>query len=594
MMIIHYEVYVQEPRGWMLHARHPRQEREVALAEAKELEQLNLQVRIVRECYYTDSNKFEESDIYVTGKSVTEKYRGSEPSNLQSRPSAAPAKRPPPAKPRPASAQPPRSRPNAPKPAAAALPAAGPVVARLLPILALAVGLAMASVRITPDVILVLWQWGLQVNLQQENYERLQITIFILVFLMVAVPLCLRFLPKLSKGRQTRRRATAVEIKAAADANRAAELKRSLDKLAATALAEETAKWQEPEAKTEEEPPPPSGLDEEDLPEIRPDPEEEEPPPNQQAEVTDKAAEAPPPAENHRSTLMAFVGGAVNAVKSVAAVLDNYNKFALHLYLAGCVEALCEIRKLGANERAQLTTAALETLGTSHDMARKFQGKMGEYLMEPQYMRMMLSGRTAMEEFLGGREAGAHSELKAAIKEWNRPTEKVKTSIITVMFTDMVGSTDLTQAKGDAAAQEVVRRHNTIVRTALAQFAGREIKHTGDGIMASFASAAGAVEASVVIQRNVTAHNERMPQQTLHLRIGLNAGEPIQEEDDLFGTTVQLAARVCAATDTDQILCTGVVKELGQGKGATFKPAGSHALKGFKEKFDLFEVVWRG
>jgi len=84
-----------------------------------------------------------------------------------------------------------------------------------------------------------------------------------------------------------------------------------------------------------------------------------------------------------------------------------------------------------------------------------------------------------------------------------------------------------------------------------------------------------------------------MPQQTLHLRIGLNAGEPIQEEDDLFGTTVQLAARVCAATATDQTLCTAVVKDLGQGKGATFLPAGRHALKGFREATDLFEVVWR-
>ena len=385
-------------------------------------------------------------------------------------------------------------------------------------------------------------------------------------------------------------------------AERTRELKRSLDKLAATALAEEeAARWRDPAEDAlpeEEEFPPvvPAGLGEDDLPDIRPEAAEHAPAVEVAAAAAAAAAPAPPTvtaAEIHHSTLMTFLGGATNAVKAVAAVLDNYNKFALHLYLAGGVEALCEIRKLGGNERSELTSTALETLGTSPDLARKFHNKIGEYLMEPQYMRRMLAGRSAMEEDLGGRESGAHDELKAAIKEWNRPTEKVKTSIITVMFTDMVGSTDLTQAQGDAAAQEVVRKHNTIVRSAVAQFGGREIKHTGDGIMASFASAAGAVEASVIIQRNVALHNQRMPKQSLHLRIGLNAGEPIQEEDDLFGTTVQLAARVCAATDTDQTLCTGVVKELGHGKGATFGAPRSHALKGFREKVDLFEVVWR-
>ena len=481
-------------------------------------------------------------------------------------------------------------------------------MARLLPILVLAIGLAMGAVRVAPDVILMLWRWGLPVDLQKDFYDRLLLAIFVVTFLMVAVPLCLRFLPRTPRG-PSRSATEAADPKTLALADQARELRQSLDRLAAEALAkEEASQWLTAAEKAEAdaagrdaeggESPAPAGFDDDDLPDIRPEDDEAPPPkmedPRQMEPEAPVAEAAPGPAAvSHRSTLMAFLGGAVNAVKSVAATLDNYNKFALHLYLAGAVEALCEVRKLGNNERIQLTTTALESLGTSRDLAQRFHGKLAEYLMEPQYMRMVLAGRNAMEEFAAGRESTAHGELQSAIKEWNRPTEKVKTSIITVMFTDMVGSTDMTQARGDAAAQEVVRRHNTIVRSAISQNGGREIKHTGDGIMASFASAAGAVAASVVIQRNVDSHNARMPEQALHLRIGLNAGEPIQEEDDLFGTTVQLAARVCAATDTDQILCTGVVKDLGLGKGATFRSAGQHALKGFRDKMELFEVVWR-
>jgi class 3 adenylate cyclase len=111
--------------------------------------------------------------------------------------------------------------------------------------------------------------------------------------------------------------------------------------------------------------------------------------------------------------------------------------------------------------------------------------------------------------------------------------------------------------------------------------------------MASFASAANAIDATIQIQRQVASHNEKQPNLPLHLRIGLNSGEPIQEEDDLFGSTVQLAARVCAATDSDQTLCTQVVKDLAGSKALAFSDGGIHALKGFRDKFQLWDVNWR-
>ena len=159
--------------------------------------------------------------------------------------------------------------------------------------------------------------------------------------------------------------------------------------------------------------------------------------------------------------------------------------------------------------------------------------------------------------------------------------------LVTILFTDMEGSTALTQRVGDDRAQDHVRQHNTIVREALKAHSGNEIKHTGDGIMASFPSARGAVDCAIGIQRALTEG------EGVRVRIGLNAGEPVAEEQDLYGTSVQLAARVCAEADGGEILVSNVVRELAAGKGFLFNDRGDRALKGFEDPVKLYEVKWR-
>ena len=164
----------------------------------------------------------------------------------------------------------------------------------------------------------------------------------------------------------------------------------------------------------------------------------------------------------------------------------------------------------------------------------------------------------------------------------------------TILFTDMESSTALTQRLGDAQAQEVVRAHNTIVREALrAQRGGSEIKHTGDGIMASFTTASSALGCAVAIQQAVAAHIEEHPDAPLAVRIGLNAGEPVAEEGDLFGTAVQLARRICDHAQPGEILASNVVRELAAGKNFLFADQGDVIPKGFEEPVRLYEVRWR-
>jgi class 3 adenylate cyclase len=165
------------------------------------------------------------------------------------------------------------------------------------------------------------------------------------------------------------------------------------------------------------------------------------------------------------------------------------------------------------------------------------------------------------------------------------------TGLVTILFTDMEGSTTLTQCLGDAAAQEILRVHNQIIRDCLETHGGSIIKFTGDGFMASFSSASASVECAIAIQRAFAEHNARHPEAPILVRIGLNAGEPIAEEEDLFGTAVQVAARICARAQPGHILTADVVRQLAEGKGFRFAERRKALLKGFKEPHHLYEVV---
>ena len=160
--------------------------------------------------------------------------------------------------------------------------------------------------------------------------------------------------------------------------------------------------------------------------------------------------------------------------------------------------------------------------------------------------------------------------------------------IRTVLFTDIVNSTLLTQRLGDEAAMELLNLHDTIVRKALAAADGHEIKHLGDGIMASFVSAASAVRCASQILQEVA----RRGSSDLQVRIGAATGEPIEHANDIFGSTVQLAARLCAQAGPSQILVSNVVAELCLGKRLSFQSLGGISLKGFEHPIKVHAVEW--
>ncbi len=186
---------------------------------------------------------------------------------------------------------------------------------------------------------------------------------------------------------------------------------------------------------------------------------------------------------------------------------------------------------------------------------------------------------SAVDDFLGDRTA---APVKSAPEA---------SAFRTVLFTDLVGHTEMMQRLGDQAGRNVLREHERITREVLKKYAGTEIKTDGDSFMVSFASVSAAVECAIELQRAFTKYSETG--EPLVVRIGLNAGEPIEEDGDLFGATVILASRIAARADGGEILVADTVRGLCSGKGFLFSDRGEFIAKGFEDPIRIYEVRWR-
>ncbi|MCH7936155.1 MAG: adenylate/guanylate cyclase domain-containing protein [Proteobacteria bacterium] len=300
-----------------------------------------------------------------------------------------------------------------------------------------------------------------------------------------------------------------------------------------------------------------------------------------------------PNEEKQKTFMMNFLSQALVSPQDDKKKLDNFNKFGVNLYLAGACEILAQKREVTPRALSKILADGVQVMGFKKSHAASFADRYEEYLMaDSRYMQMFQSGRNAMNTHLTDENA-APKLLETALEEWNKPKPKEEqTGPITVMFTDIAGSTAMTQALGDAGAQKVVRAHNLIVREALSAHAGREVKHTGDGIMASFNKTSDGVDASIRIQRETALHNQVQPDLPLHLKIGLNSGEPIAEDNDLFGTMVQLSARIVDKASADEIFVSEIVRGICAGKNYKFSNRGGYEMKGFGDDVTLFEVIW--
>jgi class 3 adenylate cyclase len=164
---------------------------------------------------------------------------------------------------------------------------------------------------------------------------------------------------------------------------------------------------------------------------------------------------------------------------------------------------------------------------------------------------------------------------------------------VAVLFTDLVGSTELSSALGSDAADELRRTHFGFLRGAIQSAGGTEVKNLGDGLMVAFSSLSRALSCAVGMQQAVERHNRRDDGALLSVRIGMSTGEASEEEGDYFGDPVIEASRLWAKAEGGQILATDMVRSMA-GRHATqeFVSVGDLELKGLPDLVPSVEVVW--
>jgi class 3 adenylate cyclase len=184
------------------------------------------------------------------------------------------------------------------------------------------------------------------------------------------------------------------------------------------------------------------------------------------------------------------------------------------------------------------------------------------------------------------------SDSGTAAGEEAQPATPSFGSTVTILFSDIRGFTEYTDANGDEAAYTMLRLHNTLVQEQLALYRGHVVKTQGDSFMVSFDSARTAVTCAIAIQNAIREANRQRAGARIEIGIGINTGEPVREGADFFGGTVNLASRICAVAEPGQILVSETLRAVaGKIEGTSFDDKGDFALKGFREAQRLYEVV---
>lgn len=181
-------------------------------------------------------------------------------------------------------------------------------------------------------------------------------------------------------------------------------------------------------------------------------------------------------------------------------------------------------------------------------------------------------------------------QLARIDEEKNVGVTALAESVRIVVFTDMVGNTQMLERLGDAAAQRLLRTHNMIVRDAALEHGGTEVKQTGDGFLLTFSSAISAINCARQVQESLRAYRQSHPDEPIEVRIGMNAGEPISDGGDVYGASVNAAARICAKASSGEILVSDVVRQLLTGSDVRLVHRGRLVLKGFRGRHSLYAV----
>jgi adenylate cyclase len=637
-----FEVYYYQNGRWQLHASFESGEREVAVEEASMVaSKEGFPTRVVRETFYADKNTTEDVVAWQSAKAkqiddaddmfgnkAAEKGRKKKPTKRKSGNSDSSQRQAPPRGGPPPSAEP-ASAPNKAGPAAKkkkkAVKKGAPKgkikrkrkkkkasgVARA--IMTLAVSMGIAAIGAAAVAVVVAQLVAMEILPPANRLPLINGTFISLFFLSAIVNLQKNFnlLGMLRGGSPRQAKSSGPDqmlgaMKVAAQPAPAQDV--DFDQVEVEHAIESSGLEDTPEEEMPAELDADMDAEVDSEPEPEPEKAEEEPAAvateekeekkaeeskqeSEQKKPEEKKPEQKPHAEAEvQAGIGQFIKDGLNSIRAIE--LNTFTRFGLNLYVAGAASVIGQSKRLGRDEQLAILKDSLVSAGTNPASATSFCVELPAHGKNPRYAGMIQSGSKAMTQYLGGaRNVG--TGLKDLLAEWNLPDKRPPVpSVITFVFTDIVGSTAMTQKLGNAGAQKAVRAHNDAVRNAIKGQKGREVKHTGDGIMATFPSPAAAVAGSISMQRAVHAHNAKNLNMQVHVRIGINAGEAVEEENDFFGAAVQMTARICDKASTGNIWVSQGIVEACKGQKFGFIPRGGFDMKGIQGRKPLYEVGW--
>ena len=320
------------------------------------------------------------------------------------------------------------------------------------------------------------------------------------------------------------------------------------------------------------------------------------------------ASDAAPPAptwppeiaaarEVARNTLFIFTDAALGILALSRPQMQAFERFGLNLYLGGAALKACDMVDqtgvvLPQEIRRELLALTLERAGTNAGPIQSFVERLEPSLGRPRYKALAEAGAEAFIAPPDENGQPRHEKLSDLLREWADPAARgARSESIVFLLTDIVGSTALTAKLGNSAAQRIVRAHNAVARAAVKDFKGREIKHTGDGMLLTFADAGSATKAAMYIQQEAYAYATENPDAPLALRVGLHAGQAEKDDGDYHGEAVLLLDGICAAGETGQIVCSEEIAARA-GTNLRFFDLGPKLLKGTEIERKVFKLDW--
>lgn len=298
--------------------------------------------------------------------------------------------------------------------------------------------------------------------------------------------------------------------------------------------------------------------------------------------------------EAERAKLQQFADIIINAISGEFPELQAFQRYGFNLYLAGAVEELVPRDALTPATAREVLIGVLVQTGTDQATATTFCDRLATSINRPRYKRVFDAGRAAMIAVLDNTPLADDAQPGVVMRFWASPNAAAGAShSLALLLTDLVGSTAMTGKLGNAGAQRVVRAHNSIVRAALKNARGTEIKHTGDGILVSFNEPVQAAQAGIEIQQEIVAFCRANPELPLAVRIGLHAGEVSIENGELSGDPVSAVDDVASEAGAGEICASKAIEQRSAGGIFKYIPFDGKTVSTEQGPQQLFKLMWQ-